>query len=106
MGARWKRLVIRMIRVPALAYIGICLVLFLWQDHFIFPGAETQGRPEAILRGGGNAELLDLRGKDGTKIAALSGKTIVGDPASAPSVIFFYGNGACLAYSTDIFDHF
>jgi uncharacterized protein len=106
MGAFWKRWAIRVVRIAVAAYLGLTLVLFLWQDSFIFPGAATQGQAEATLHAGADSELLELRSKNGTKITALFGKASVGDSAHALSVIFFYGNGACLAYSTDIFDHF
>jgi len=105
MGLFWKRWAIRVVRIAVAVYLGVTLVLFLWQNSFIFPGAATQGHPDCLVHAGANSELLELHARDGTKIAALFGKASVGDPSHAASVIFCYGNGACLAYSDNEFNH-
>jgi pimeloyl-ACP methyl ester carboxylesterase len=77
------------------------------QKSYIYPGSATQGDPEARVRPGPGAELLKLHAQDGTEIAALFGKAMGAvDSAHCPTVMFFYGNGQCIAYSTEIFDRF
>lgn len=79
------------------------------EGKFIFPGAATQGRAEAIVPPGGDYEIVPLQTKDGTKIVALfgsaldprGGHTLVG--GSRPTLVFFYGNGACLASMGEVF---
>jgi uncharacterized protein len=81
------------------------------QAKFIFPGsATTQGAHDAILSPGFGYELLTLPTKDGPKIAAIfggaeqpNGKPLA-DAGDRPTVIYFYGNGACMAYSTGVLD--
>lgn len=81
-------------------------------QKFIFPGSATQGRPYAVVPPRGDYQLLTLRLADGTKIAAQFGTALEanGRPAAnasgRPTVIFFYGNGSCLAYSALQFDRF
>jgi hypothetical protein len=88
------------------------LISSSFQTTLIFPGAATQGQRDATLRPMANSELLELRAKDGTKIAAIFGKALQPDGQAfpdnikRPTALYFYGNGACMAYSTDIFDHF
>ena len=47
----------------------------------------------------------------GRAIVALFGKALqrdgqpMADAGHRPTIIYFYGNGACMAYSTDVFDH-
>lgn len=85
--------------------------MFSIQDSYIFPGAATQGQRDAMLTQGSDNELLSLRAADGTRIAALFGNALqsngqpLAESRKCPTVIFFYGNGACMAYSTDVFDH-
>jgi len=101
----------RVLRVAALVYLGAALVIFAIQDSLIFPGASTQGQRDAILTQGYGNELLWLHTARGTTIAALFGKALqsdgqpLADVHDRPTVAFFYGNGSCMAYSTDVFDH-
>ena len=106
---RIRRWAFRVARVFVLAYLGLALVLYEIQDNFIFPGASTQGQPEAtIVASGGGSELLSLKSPEGVHIAALFGQALqsngkpLANSADRPTVIFFYGNGACMAYCTDI----
>jgi fermentation-respiration switch protein FrsA (DUF1100 family) len=99
------------LRIAVLVYLGLAAVLFLIQDSYIFPGATTQGLQDALLTQGTDNELVSLRASDGTRIVALYGTALQSDGQAlvdnrkCPTVIFFYGNGACMAYSTDVFDH-
>ncbi|MDP9174301.1 MAG: alpha/beta hydrolase [Planctomycetota bacterium] len=108
----WRRRYIRLLRIGLLIYLGLILVFYFLQTSLIFPGAATKGQRDALLHPGANYELLMLRAKDGSRIAAIFGKALqpdgqpVADADKRPSVLYFYGNGACMAYSMDIFDHF
>jgi len=105
---RWS---MRVLRIALLVYFGAALVIFAIQDSLIFPGASTQGQRDAILTQGHGNELLTLHTAGGTTIAALFGKALqsdgqpLADVHDRPTVAFFYGNGSCMAYSTDVFDH-
>jgi pimeloyl-ACP methyl ester carboxylesterase len=87
------------------------LVLNFMQTAMIFPGAATQGRPEAVVRPPVGTELLRLRTAGGEAVAALFGPALPDrvprdDAARRPTVIYFYGNGMCLADSLPEFDMF
>jgi len=77
------------------------------ETMLLFPGAVTQGR--AVLPPGGDYELIPLKTPDGTRIVAEFGRALTRggkpalDPSHAPTVIFFYGNGACAAYMAEEF---
>jgi uncharacterized protein len=109
--SRLRRWGARILRVAVLVYLGLAAIMFSIQDSYIFPGASTQGQRDAEVTQGFNNELLSLRAADGTRIAALFGIALrpdgqpLADSAHRPTVIFFYGNGSCMAYSTDLFDH-
>jgi uncharacterized protein len=106
-----RKWVLRVVRGAVVVYLGVALVVYSIQNSLIFPGASTQGQRDAILLQGSGNELLALRAKDGISIAALFGEALqadgqpLADVRDRPTVIFFYGNGACMAYSTDEFDH-
>jgi uncharacterized protein len=101
-----------LVAVILLCAAGMVEVRGSIEAKFIFPGAATQGRAEAIVPPSADYEIVPLQTKDGTKIVALFGGAL--DPrgghtlvaGSRPTVIFFYGNGACLASMGDVFDGF
>ena len=86
------------------AFFGCSMV-----SRIAFPGAATQGRADAQLSPGIAGELVPLRTAKGTKITALYGEALDrdghprADPASRPTLLFFYGNGACVAHMVDVF---
>jgi uncharacterized protein len=106
----WRRIVL-FVQVVALAYLGVAVVLFAVQNSFIFPGAATQGQRDTLIVSGEGTQVLSLHSPDGVRIAAIFGLALTSDGhpltdvAERPTIIFFYGNGACMAYCTDIFDH-
>lgn len=108
---RPMRWLIRIVRACVLIYLGVGLVIYFLQTKLVFGGAATQGQRDARLYPSKRYELIPLRARDGRKIMALFGKALNGNgsdlsPAEVrPTILFFYGNGACLAYCTDIFDH-
>ncbi len=96
--------------VLALALLAY-LLLNLMQRAMIFPGAAMQGRPETQVRAPAGTELVRLPTAGGETVAALFGPAVVdglprGDPARRPTLVFFYGNGMCLADSLGEFDRF
>jgi fermentation-respiration switch protein FrsA (DUF1100 family) len=66
------------------------------QRRKIFPGALTQGRPEAELPAGLGGKLVALPTRFG-RVAGLFGAAP--DARLRPTAIFFYGNSSCLATS-------
>jgi fermentation-respiration switch protein FrsA (DUF1100 family) len=86
-----------------LVYLGVCLVFSFMQESLIFPGAQSQGQKHAIVRPAPNEELLHFKTADGVPIVALFGGALsaegqpLADASSRPTILFFYGNGMCLA---------
>ena len=101
--ARIRRAVLRVLRVIALAYLGVLLVLSVMQSKLIFPGQVSQGTPDARVDPPPGAELVTLSDLDGTRVVALFGPALTPDgrprpeAAQRPSILFFYGNGECVA---------
>ena len=73
------------------------------QTSMIFPGAASQGRLESVVRPDPSRELLELKTPDGQRVAACFGwaLTLDGtrhpDAKSQPTILYFYGNGMCMA---------
>ena len=110
-GGRFGRAARRILLWAGLIFVGVFASLYALQGNIIFPGAATQGTPEAVVRPGPGEELLRLE-TDGGRVVALfspararNGK-VLADAASRPALIFFYGNAMCLAYSTAELDRF
>ena len=96
-------------------FVAAIAALAGFQTRLIFPGTETQGRPEA--EPGGNrradAEILKLTTRTGDRVVALFGAALTEegkpclDASSRPTLLYFYGNGYCLrASSTTDFDRY
>lgn len=102
-GASLPRWLLRTGRAALIIYLGTLLVLDLLQSKLIFPGAETQGHPSAKFAPPEGSELVHLRTKAGEHVVALYGTALdergnpLPDARQRPSLIFFYGNGMCLA---------
>jgi pimeloyl-ACP methyl ester carboxylesterase len=88
---------LRLLKGFVFCYLLICLVLSILQTKLIFPGAATQGQRASIHRPGANEELLELKTPEGERVVALFAAAKHEDPKSQPTIIFFYGNGMCLA---------
>jgi fermentation-respiration switch protein FrsA (DUF1100 family) len=79
-----------------------------WQDGLIFPGHVTRGRPEARVVPPPDSELVRLETARGTPITALLARALDPsgqpdrDPDRRPTILFFYGNGMCLAACLDL----
>jgi hypothetical protein len=77
------------------------------ESQVVFPGSSTQGQATAMLQPMAGCDLLTLHASDGTKIAAFFGKapSFPGSTAK-PTLLYFYGNGMCMAFSRDVFGGF
>lgn len=89
---RWLRRVLFIVGVP---YMLITVLLAGCQEKLIFPGAATQGRAEAVVAEAPTTRLVPLKLADGTPVVARYDFTSQRDPATAPTVLLFYGNGQC-----------
>jgi pimeloyl-ACP methyl ester carboxylesterase len=100
---RLGRFLLRLLRLALVAYLVVCLVISQIQDSIIFPGASTQGQKQAVIRPTPNEELVRLTTPDGIPIVAQFGKALspdgqpLADASIRPTLLFFYGNGMCLA---------
>ena len=110
--ARLGRFGLRVLRVLALAYLGVLLVLSALQSRLIFPGQESQGTPAAAVQPSPGAVVVELASADGEPIVALFGRALTGDggpradAAGRPTLLYFYGNGESLAGSLAEFEAF
>jgi pimeloyl-ACP methyl ester carboxylesterase len=79
------------------------LVFSFFQTQLIFPGAATQGTRDAIVHPTRGAEIVHLHAKTGEDVAALFGPALTPDgqprpdARHRPTILFFYGNGMCMA---------
>jgi pimeloyl-ACP methyl ester carboxylesterase len=74
------------------------------QVPLIFPGMSTQGTATARYEVPAGAERLELRAPGGERIEALFWPVAtrpMRTPVGVPTVIYFYGNGQCLAHALD-----
>ena len=78
----------------------------------IFPGAYVHRHRDSVVLPAPDRELLNLKTADGHKIAAVFGAaensdgSLRADAAQCPTILFFYGNGDCIATSMGIFGDF
>jgi fermentation-respiration switch protein FrsA (DUF1100 family) len=99
-------------RIVVFAYIGLAIVLAVFQAKLIFPGAATQGTKDAVVTPTHGAELVNLTAKSGERITALFGGALTRtggprtDAGERPTLVYFYGNGMCMADTVVQFDAF
>lgn len=111
-GSRIRRITVRGLRLLTLILGGFLVVLYFIQDRMIFPGAATQGAPEANVRPRPGSELLQLATPAGERVVALFGPALLPDGrphpdhASRPALLYFYGNAMCVAYAEPEFERF
>jgi fermentation-respiration switch protein FrsA (DUF1100 family) len=100
------------LRILVVVLVGFLVVLYSLQDRVIFPGASTQGTPEATVHPTAGAELITLETPRADKVTALFGGALtpagrpVADTMSRPALVYFYGNAMCIAYAEQEFDRF
>src|SRR4051794_27641690 len=103
MRTRVRSWIKRLLRIAVGIYLGLAIVLAVMQTWFIFPGAATQGRKDSIVRPFDGGEIVTLQAKSGEKITALFGRALTPqgkphpDAANRPTIVYFYGNGMCMA---------
>jgi pimeloyl-ACP methyl ester carboxylesterase len=108
----WKRALKRVCVFLAVLYVGLCVVLYALQAKLMFPGAASQGTPDAQVAPTQGAKLLRLPTAHGETVAAIYGTALdvhgkpLPDPQMRPTMIHFYGNGMCLADAAQEFDDF
>jgi uncharacterized protein len=99
----WHRGAVRVLRSVLFIYLGVILVLYAMQTWLIFPGHSTQGQPMSVVRPSPDHELIELTTRTGDRIVAIFGRAItpegepLADASSRPTILFFYGNGMCMA---------
>jgi uncharacterized protein len=81
-------------------------VVSLLETQVLFPGSLTQGQPDDVVRPAAGCDLITLHAPDGTKIVALFGKSATLRAAARPALLYFYGNGASMEFSRDVFNRF
>ncbi len=87
-------------------------MLSWFQSKLIFPSQSTQGLRISRFTPPRGASLVTLPTVGGARVAALFGTALrpdgqpLTDPASCPTLLYFYGNGMCLAYCLDLFENF
>jgi len=95
----------------AVFYLTVVIVFYALQTKLIFPGAVTQGLPEARVVPPPGARLVELDA-GGQRVVALFGGALdeagraAADAYDRPTILFFYGNGMCLADTLEEFEVF
>jgi len=108
----WRRRAWRVVRSILLIYLGLAIVFYALQTWMIFPGAATQGQPHARVRPMLGSEVLSLRASTGEDVGATFGHALLPDGSphpdapAQPTIIFFYGNGMCMADCLSLFIDF
>jgi len=89
------------------------MLVYFGQDWLLFPGASNQGSRETLVRQvDAGSELVHLAGPNNTHITALFGQAELADgrvdpdAAGRATILYFYGNGSCVAWSSWEMDHF
>lgn len=106
---RWLK---KILRVCVAIYLGLGIVMYFLQDWMIFPGAATQGQPQAMVRPVADQQLLTLSTAGGEKIALLFGAALLPDgsphldAAHRPTILYFYGNAMSLSGCFEEFSQF
>ncbi|MBC7782467.1 MAG: dienelactone hydrolase family protein [Burkholderiales bacterium] len=85
----------RLAAIVCVVYLVLCAAFYFLQDQIIFPGKATQGRADAVVAEAPTTRLIRLNLADGTPIVARYDLAARVDPAAAPTVLVFYGNGQC-----------
>ncbi len=107
-----SRTIFRTLRVGGVAYLCAMALVYWIQEKLIFPGALSQGRPDCAPRTGPGIERLQLTTPEGEHVAGIMAQALDRDgrvdpeAARSPTILYFYGNGMCLADSEPLIDRF
>src|SRR5207245_2097151 len=83
------------------------LVLYLLQSWLIFPGASTQGQPQAFITPASDQQLIPLTTAAGDKTVLLFAPALSRDgtphpdASHRPTLLYFYGNAMTLSACSD-----
>ena len=94
----------------AIVYFVLVGAMAALQEKLIFPGASWQGTMEAQFAPPADAQLAKVSAATGESVALLFGSALTPDgrshpsPTRQPTILFFYGNGMCLADMTPEFE--
>ncbi len=100
------------VRIPVALYLVVAAVLSSIQTRLIFPGAETQGQPSAMVPPRPGEELVSLSTPRGDRVVALFGPALTPegqphpDATHSPTLLYFHGNGMCLHDTSYEFERF
>jgi fermentation-respiration switch protein FrsA (DUF1100 family) len=72
--------------------------------QLVFPGTQSQGKSSSRVQTPVGCELIRLRAADGAKIVALFGKGSASSHTPKFTLLFFYGNGTCMADCLSVFN--
>lgn len=106
---RWT---LRILRLAVVSYLAVLGFLYFAQSWLIFPGRLSQGRADAQVTVPAGAELVRLSTAGADEVVVLFGPALerlgkpVADAKARPTVIFFYGNGDCLANNVSLSEDF
>ena len=107
-----RRFLLRVFRIIAAIYVVICIIVYFAQGWLLFPGASSQGTADATIQPLPGCKLLQLTASSGERITALYGPALLPDGTddpdaqSRPTFVYFYGNGAAVAWSLHEFGLF
>lgn len=91
-------------------YCSLMFFLYFIQDRLLFPGHARQGQPETQINLTKQIERIDLTTNKGDKVVAILGQALTpqGKPINEPrpTLIYFYGNGMCIADGMGEFEQF
>jgi len=91
--------------IVAVLYLAILTLFWMYQRSIVFSGAYRQGRPEVQMGDLPGVERVELRATDSSLICAAFGAALTEDgkphpnAASCPTLLFFYGTGACMKHT-------
>jgi chorismate mutase / prephenate dehydratase len=106
-----RRILFKLLRGAIIVYISVVLILYFMQDWLLFPGAAYQGKPATVVTAPPGCELIQLSAGGG-QITAMFGNALTPDnkldpeAAQRPTLLYFYGNGAAMAWSLFEFNQF
>lgn len=106
--SRWWKRVRHYAILAFVIYLLSCIALWSLQDALLFPGRASQGQRSSEIRepsADSRYELIRLTTRGGEKIVAIfgratdeNGRAMSAEASRArPTVLFYYGNGMCLA---------
>jgi uncharacterized protein len=111
-GRRGRRIALSVLRAAAILYVGVVIVFYWIQAWLIFPGSVSQGRPNSVVHATPGVELISVVTAGGDTVQAMFGHALGSngqprtDSAARPTIIYFYGNGMCMANTAMEFQNF